>query len=165
MDLYKYIKERNKLFGFKRKDISMLKFLFVKEELPKLLNNNKYNEIILNTIDFRYSVVLKVLLVTLSKYKKLEYCIGVKNAFEKQMDLEKRILSKPPTAEQVDAGIQRLDIFGSQGILRGLVDNNPIEFENVKKYTYGQIFDTLLYSRLTNDYLDKLKDNDKKKNS
>lgn len=165
MDLYKYIKERNKLFGSKRKDISMLKFLFVKEELPKLLNNSQYNDIIIKTIDFRYSVVLKVLLVTLSKYKKLEYCIGVKNAFEKQMELEQRILSKPPTAEQVDAGIQRLDIFGSQGILRGLVDNNPMVFEDIKKYTYGQIFDTLLYSRLTNDYLDKLKDNDKKKNS
>lgn len=142
-----------------------MNFLFVKQDLPNLLNNNQYNSIIINTIDFRYSRILAVLLVFLSRYKKLEYCMGVKNAYEMQMDRESKLLSSKPSAEQVEAGIHRLDIFGAQGILRGMVNNSPFEFEDIKKYTYGQIFDTLLYGKLTNDYLDKLRDNDRKKNS
>jgi hypothetical protein len=117
-----------------------LPYKFIKQDLPKLIQNNEF-EIIAEKIIGK--TIVK------DKDKIINFALWVSDEL-KQINENENVLSSNPEPEMITAGINRLEKFGIYGVARSLTDDIT-KVNEILEMPYSDVFMALYYNKTTND--------------
>lgn len=130
----------NELEGVKIESLIHLPYKFVKQDLPKLIENSEF-EIIAEKIIGKE--IIK------DKDKIINFALFVMDEVKKINENES-VLSSIPEPEMIAAGIDRLENFGIYGVARSLTDD-ILKVNEILELPYSDVFMALYYNKTTND--------------
>jgi len=139
--ILKYGKRSNELQGKTAKPLEQYSFKMVKITIPQLLQESKFKEIA--------EKLLKIKNVE-DNQNLINFVLWVGDEIEAINKRESELLSTPPDAEMIQAGIHKLNTFGIIGTLESL-SSNILDWDKLLKLTYYDVFIKLLLNKTTND--------------
>lgn len=76
----------------------------------------------------------------------------VASQVERVNNIENQLLSHSPTNDEVEAGLERFNKYGSFSQLNSLANNNILNFASVRKLPYEDALTKLAYDKDVNEY-------------
>lgn len=130
----------NELDGVKINSLIHLPYKFIKQDLPKLLENNDFEIIAEKIIN---KPIVK------DKDKIINFALWVMDQL-KVLNENENVLQSKPEPEMIAAGIDRLERFGIYGVARSLTDD-ILKVNEILELPYSDVFMALYYNKTTND--------------
>jgi hypothetical protein len=130
----------NKLDEIQVESLIHLPYKFIKQDLPKLFQNNEF-EIIAEKIIGKK--------IEKDNDKIINFALWVSDELKKINENEK-VLSSDPEPEMIAAGINKLDVFDIYGVARSLT-NDVLKVNEILEMPYSDVFMALFYNKTTND--------------
>lgn len=135
--LVKYGWRSNKLFNQTIDDLVYFPFFFVKEELPALLKNDDFNEIIFVLLKKK---VKKRKIEKLKLKDKMPIILWVIDQIKSINQLEEDTLSNMPDPDMIAAGIEDLNEAGVYNIIDALTGGDVLNWDKIKNKPYHEIW-------------------------
>lgn len=139
--LKKYSDRVQILNGKKINDITSLPYDMVKHEIPALLSDGKFQEVL---------DLIAGEKVVGDKYDKLKFLFFLLDQYKVIQELEQQYLSSPPDPKLIAAGIQELDILGDINIIDALAGGDVLKWSEIRLLPYSTIFDKQLKMTIEN---------------
>lgn len=137
--LERTLKRSNVLFDKEYPHLMFMPYEFVKIQIPQLLEQGLFTEIIKAYCPETTQEQLQQLTIQ----KLLPFIFNVKDELEEIYKLEQERLTFEPDTALVHAGINELNILGEVCIIDNLAGGDILKWEQVRKLPYHQVFDKL----------------------
>lgn len=138
MQLGKYIRRKNTFKG-KKYTLVELPFWTVKEELPNA---------------FASGDVFKAVEIVTGVYERsqeaLSFGLYLLDSLEEVFKMENETLATKPNKKMIDAGVERMNIFGNMNVIRSL-SKNILDHDKIKQLPYERVFEELLAIKIENE--------------
>lgn len=88
------------------------------------------------------------------------FALWIFDSYKQILEMEEVALTSKPDQKLIDAGIERLNIFGELNVINTLAKGDILKYEEVKKLSYEDVFNKLLMdkieSEINKDYADSI---------
>lgn len=144
--LVKNAKRTSNIFDVEFKSILFLSYKTVKNEIPEMLKNTDFENLIKKLLEEKGKIVSLSDINNYDFSKILAFILWIKDEIEAVYRLEAEYLSSPPDNDMVNAGIRNLDVLGDTLLIDCLVRQwcGRYSHEEVRQMPYHFIFDTQL---------------------
>ena len=79
------------------------------------------------------------------------FALWLFDSFRQILEMEEKALSSKPNQKLIDAGIERMNIFGELNIINTLANGDLLKYEAVKKLPYEDVFNKLLMDKIESE--------------
>ena len=117
-------------------DITHLPFIYVKEKIPKLLEDGLFDEAFSLTLSKPMAEVLKI-----PPLDRFRLFVWLENQYKRINKMEEVYLHSEPDFKLLGAGIRDLDILGIVNIIDILAGGDVTKWEQVKMLPYSSCFE------------------------
>ncbi len=153
-----HAKRSNKLLGIEVKDIFNLPYWTVKNTIPNLIEEGKYDEV--------FQIVLKAPLAKIKKadnHNKFKFYLWLMDQYKIIIDLEKTQLHSTIDPKLINAGIKKMEVLNDFPLIDAIAKDYCYTHEEAKNLPYETIFEIQLKNKIENDIQKKLNEINKVK--
>lgn len=157
----KFSERKNGLGETKLETIVHLSYKDLKETVPELFKENKYEEAMLLILK---SVNKKVNFATVrasSNYDKLKFLFWIQDQYKQINLIEQQYLTLTPDSEMTAAGVNELDELGDTNLIDALAKGDILKWRAIKELPYEMIFDKQRKSTIESKIERKMRQNQK----
>lgn len=79
------------------------------------------------------------------------FALWLFDSFKQILEMEEKALSSKPNQKLIDAGIERMNIFGELNIINTLANGDLLKYEEVKNIPYEDVFNKLLMDKIESE--------------
>jgi hypothetical protein len=137
----KYCSRSSKLCGQELESLVKLSYREVKEIIPDMFENGKYEEVLWLAVKHCKKNITFTKVKRANNYDKIKFLFWIQDQFKMIAKLEEQYIHLPPEADQVAAGINELDEMGNVNLIDALADGDILKWELIKDLPYEKIFD------------------------
>lgn len=87
------------------------------------------------------------------------FALWLFDSFRQILEMEEKALSSKPNQKLIDAGIERMNIFGELNIINTLANGDLLKYEKVKQIPYEDVFNKLLMDKIESEINKEYADN------
>ena len=144
----KYSKRTNILCGVECSGLIEMKFLELKETLPKLINELEFEKAFLLVLkNFDKSITLSKIKKE-DNFEKAKFLFWIYDELDKISKMEQQYLSGSTSKRLRNAGIESLNVFEYFNIIDSIAKEYPYTHEDVENMRYSRIFDIQYRNKL-----------------
>jgi len=158
-----YITSKNEVLGIRCDDITELSYQDLKVNVPALMELDNYEEIILRVLKTREKNVTLRKIFKVNVQDRLRFIFWVQEQYIKINELEERMLSQSPSPEQINAGVNTLNVLGDVNLIDVIAGGDILKWESIRQLPYGRIFEKQLRGVLLDRITERLETNRKNK--
>lgn len=151
----KHSKRSNTLCGVTLTSIFDLSFWDVKNTIPDMLEEGKYDEVfhklISNKKKIKFARIEKV-----NNFKKFEFYMWLLDQYEAINNLERTQLNSVVDQKLINAGIKRMEVLGYFPLIDAIARDYNYTHEEVKNLSYETVFEIQLKNKIEADINKKL---------
>lgn len=150
--LRKHSKRVNAMCGVTLEDLIFVPYWELKNTIPELMKEAKIEEIIFLILEHKKKSLTFMDVKKQDNYKKLMFFFWIEDQYSKIAKLEEQHLMGEPDAKLIRAGIRKLDVLGVFNVIDDIVKRyNVYTHKQIKKMSYGDIFDIQLRTKIENE--------------
>lgn len=147
-DQYDFIKKHAKksgdIAGYHLEDLTDTPWIVLKEQVPELLKDGRYEEAILLLLEGNFKDVKRRKVLKSQNSQKLTFIMWVFDQYHEINEMEGKYLYSTPDPKMMQAGIHELDPLGDVNLIDSLSDGDILKWDSIKKMRYSVIFDKRL---------------------
>jgi hypothetical protein len=113
----------------------------IKEQLPDLFAKGEFDKLFYELLKDRGVNVFWVTVQNIGTNEAIKFILWIRDELEDLSNLEKTYLVSSPSAKMFQAGINRLDQFGSLNTIDNLANGDILKYDEVRKLRYNVVFD------------------------
>lgn len=133
-------------------DITHLPFIIIKRDVPNLMNDGNYDEVISKVLSEPIKETLKR-----DELERFRLLIWIEKQYNKINEIERKYLERPPDFKLMAAGIKNLDILKEFNTTTMIAEKYPAyTIEAVEQLPYSRVFEFQLKLVLDSDIQKKL---------
>lgn len=130
-------------------DFTSLPFIDIKQNIPNLFSEGKYDEGIMLVSGNRDVLKRK----EIDRFRML---LWIEKQYVKINEIEKRYLERPPEMKMISAGIKKLDSLGIRNTIDLLANGDVLKWKEIEQLPYSVCFEKQLKLVIENDINKKL---------
>jgi len=88
----------------------------------------------------------------LSLLKIIQFRNYIVNEIKQIVEIENQVLSYDPSEDEIQAGIDKLSVFGVYSQLLSVANGDPLKVDSVRKMKYEDAFVFLCYQKMSSDF-------------
>ena len=160
----KFAEKRDGLLNIELKHISTAPYKVVKEIVPNLIKEGKYEKAMFNLLKVKNKKITFVKIRKADNYDKAKFLFWIITQLREISELEQQQLSSRSDPEWINAGIGKLDVLGDFNTIDGLALSYPqYTHKDIEWLPYELVFSMLLRAKILRDVEKKRIENMRKK--
>lgn len=146
--LLKFGKGSNKLGNHTSKPFTELPYGVVRKDLPTLQKKGLHLDYILLILECQFD---EVDISDVTANEMMAFLLWIREQQNKIYNIEKAYLSSEPDAEQIAAGINKLDEFGALSTIHSLAQGDILRHPQIEALPYFKVYEVLKLEKTNRD--------------